>query len=97
MSGWYDAQGQGVANDYCRMVGPSAPPYNLVWFSCALAGTPLGNAGCAYTAPGEYVLDPDTNTIINPHVTYGGLPASVTCVDPANSRCSNPNKVSALP
>ncbi len=33
--GWYDAQCQGAANDYCRYVG-DAPN---VWWSCALAGS----------------------------------------------------------
>eukprot|EP00457_Paulinella_chromatophora_P001806 gb/GEZN01001808.1/.p1 GENE.gb/GEZN01001808.1/~~gb/GEZN01001808.1/.p1 ORF type:complete len:718 (-),score=77.46 gb/GEZN01001808.1/:147-2300(-) len=31
--GWYDAQNQGICNDYCRWVGEPA------YFSCALAGT----------------------------------------------------------
>ncbi len=31
--GWYDVQGQGVKNDYCRTVGD-----NPKWVACALAG-----------------------------------------------------------
>ena len=34
--GWYDAQRQGVKNDYCRTVGD-----NPTWFACALAGTSI--------------------------------------------------------
>ena len=89
--GWYDAQGQGVANDYCRMVGDGSP-----WFSCALAGTPVGNGGCAYTAPGEYLYDSSTGTITNPHVTYGGIPATIDCMDPQFLLCSNPHQVTGV-
>lgn len=32
--GWYDIQGQGVKNDYCRVVGDGAG----AWLSCYLAG-----------------------------------------------------------
>ena len=32
--GWYDIQGQGVKNDYCRTVGDDPK-----WTACALAGT----------------------------------------------------------
>ena len=34
--GWADIQGQGVPNDYCRMVGADA---NNPYFSCYLAGS----------------------------------------------------------
>ena len=63
--GWFDAQGQGVANDYCRYVGSSTlSPQG--WFSCALAGTPVGS--CSDTLPGAYRQNPsNTSTIINPH------------------------------
>ena len=63
--GWYDAQGQGVANDYCRYVGSSTlSPQG--WFSCALAGTPAGS--CSDTQPGAYRQSPsNTSTISNPH------------------------------
>lgn len=33
--GWYDVQGQGVRNDYCRMVGDGGNPT----FTCYLAGS----------------------------------------------------------
>lgn len=38
--GWYDAQGQGESNDYCRYVGnqPHEPGSHNNWFACALAG-----------------------------------------------------------
>lgn len=34
LHGWFDAQGQGVKNDYCRFVGDEPG-----WFACALAGS----------------------------------------------------------
>ena len=63
--GWYDAQGQGVANDYCRYVGSSTlSPQG--WFSCAMAGTPVGS--CSDTQPGAYKQNPsNTSAIFNPH------------------------------
>eukprot|EP00808_Paulinella_micropora_P009603 g9125.t1 len=48
MRGWYDAQGQGICNDYCRYVGPGGG-YSFAWFSCALAGSVDPN-----TAPNVY-------------------------------------------
>jgi hypothetical protein len=40
--GWFDIQGQGVSNDYCRWMGERSKPV----FTCALAGSsdPLGTA-----------------------------------------------------
>ena len=46
--GWYDAQCQGAANDYCRYVG-DAPN---IWWSCALAGTT--NQYSPSTGPGSF-------------------------------------------
>jgi len=56
--GWYDVQGCGTCNDYCRWVGSlgtGGDPtkrlvHNKAWWSCALAGsdtmhTPLGTYG----------------------------------------------------
>lgn len=52
--GWYDAQGLGVANDYCRNVGNyyygAGSPSN--WFSCKLAG----HCDQEYTSQGVYTL-----------------------------------------
>ena len=53
--GWYDIQGQGVRNDYCRWVGDGPN----IWFSCALAGS-----SDQYT-PRERVINPDL-----PHDDY---------------------------
>ena len=45
--GWFDVQGQGVKNDYCRWVGKCGcrnerrdeqGGVNCSWWSCALAG-----------------------------------------------------------
>ena len=38
--GWFDVQGQGVCNDYCRWVGNAAlgEASGRYWWSCALAG-----------------------------------------------------------
>jgi Cys-rich repeat protein len=36
LHGWFDAQGQGVPNDYCRYVFYGSP--DKPWFACALAG-----------------------------------------------------------
>ena len=80
-----------MANDYCRMVGDGSP-----WFSCALAGSLVGKKDCGYTLPGEYILDPVTNKITNPHLVYAGLPPSLSCMDPAHYLCPNPTKVSGV-
>jgi hypothetical protein len=58
--GWYDAQCQGAANDYCRYVG--TPP--SIWWSCALAGS-----SNQYTDPGIYV---EKTTSAQPCKTSGG-------------------------
>jgi len=53
--GWYDVQGQGVKNDYCRYVGDS--PY----VSCALAGsTDQFSTRGVYDLGGSKVLNPNT-------------------------------------
>merc|ERR1711973_134430 len=56
--GWVDVQGQGVNNDYCRVVGPSPPRQPHKWVSCALAGT-QGQSQYNYQWPGsgKRVLD----------------------------------------
>jgi hypothetical protein len=59
--GWYDAQGQGAKNDYCRFVGPGAGvPHR--WFSCYLAG-----ADKHITMPNELTMDPNA-----PHDAHDG-------------------------
>ena len=64
--GWYDVQGQGRKNDFCRYVGdrPDANG-NGGWFSCMLAGT-----SDAYT-PMARVINP--NSPYEPYVagTHG--------------------------
>lgn len=48
--GWYDAQGQGVKNDYCRRVGD-----DMSWFACQLAGkTPADGPIWHLTEKGKY-------------------------------------------
>jgi len=38
-AGWYDVQGQGVNNDYCRWVGDCGCRGSCSFWSCALAGS----------------------------------------------------------
>lgn len=65
--GWYDIQGQGVKNDYCRYVSdrPKADGTGG-WFSCMLAGS-----SDAYT-PRSRIIDPNL-----PHEPY--LPGTHGC------------------
>jgi hypothetical protein len=65
--GWYDIQGQGVKNDYCRYVDtrPKADGTGG-WFSCMLAGS-----SNAYT-PKTRVIDPNL-----PHEPY--VPGTYGC------------------
>ena len=57
-AGWYDVQGQGVKNDYCRWVGNcgcrNKRGGDCSWWSCALAGSnvPKSPRG-KYTEPGR--------------------------------------------
>ena len=65
---WYDAQAQGVANDYCRFIGPFPGVNNEApWFSCALAGSAEGS--CGSTVLGAYVLGGGKagDQVANPH------------------------------
>ena len=56
--GWYDAQGQGVKNDFCRFVFAG----RNTWFACALAGTaPLS---CSVTKSGVFSLNPIDSTMV---------------------------------
>ena len=47
--GWYDAQDQGVCNDYCRWVGNCGCRGSCSFWSCALAGT-----DAQYSPKGQY-------------------------------------------
>ena len=53
-AGWYDVQGQGVCNDYCRWVGNCGCRglCPVSYWSCALAGTNINK-----TPPGQYQED----------------------------------------
>ena len=59
--GWYDVQGQGVANDYCRYVG-DIPSVGGIWWSCALAGD-TASTSPKYDFTGGPNATGDTNTI----------------------------------
>jgi hypothetical protein len=70
--GWFDAQGQGVPNDYCRFIGDAGG-----FFSCRLAT----NGACTDTPPGACVFKAPLIVVCDPVFT-AVPPVGVT------SRCS---------
>jgi hypothetical protein len=60
--GWYDAQGQGVKNDFCRRVGDGS------WFACQLAGkSPADGPGWHLTPKGamDHLIGKDFDAGVN--------------------------------
>jgi len=67
-AGWFDVQGQGVANDYCRWVGNCGCRGSCSWWSCALAGTTnpytLRDEYTEYQVSGPFSQGADVSSII---------------------------------
>ena len=76
--GWYDAQGQGVKNDFCRFVSAGGN----TWFACALAGT--DPFSCSVTKNGVFSLNPvDSTKVLYPMTLKKVLSKGDTCVNGA--------------
>ena len=75
--GWFDAQGQGVPNDYCRYIGDGAALY----FSCRMAN----DNTCVDTPPGACEFKAPLVAVCN--TQYAHSLAASTAVAPS-TRCS---------